>query len=273
MEKNIVKIEFEKNEWHYLIPIGDIHLGNKGCDIQRLKELIAWIKEKENCMWIGTGDYCDFIAYTDPRFDPSTVSKRYLDNLGNCVQMQIHDIIDLFEPIAYKCIGFHRGNHEEKIRLKYHHDVMYELCKAFDFKIPNLKDTAITRLKFIRNCNATGKKPHYTFDIFSQHGRVGGRKGGNKINWLEDLIGYVKADVYIIAHSHIKATELKTQLYLDSHLNLKQRKKVLAVTGSFLRGYNEGHSSYIEKWMLPPTDLGVIKLMFNPREKDIHVSI
>jgi len=52
-----------------------------------------------------------------------------------------------------------------------------------------------------------------------------------------------------------------------------RKKKVLGVTGSFLRGYTEDSSSYCEKWMLPPTDLGVIKLVIIPNRGDVHVSL
>jgi hypothetical protein len=142
---------------------------------------------------------------------------------------------------------------------------MYEMCKAFN--VPMLKDSAITRLHF-----NDGKGHRAAFDIFSTHGSAGGRKGGGKINRLEDMIGFYDADVYLMGHSHIKETETKSTIYVDNQMNLKVRKRILAVTGCFLNGYQEGVSSYVEKWGFPPTDTGVVKLMFNPRKKDIHIS-
>ena len=254
-----------RSEWFYVIPLGDIHLGNAGCDIKKFKEIVAWIKEHKNVWWLGMGDYVDCINYSDKRFDPDSLDERYLENLSNCIPMQIDDIISLLEPIADKCIGLHRGNHEETIRLRYHHDVMAKMSDALN--APILKDSAITRLHF-----NDGKGHRNAFDIFSTHGSSGGRKGGGKINRLEDMIGFYDADVYIMGHSHIKATETKSTLYLDRHMNLKVRKRILAVTGCFLRGYQEGKSSYVEKWGFPPTDTGVVKLMFNPRRHDVHIS-
>jgi hypothetical protein len=267
MERLWIKIPYESRSDKYnIIPLGDIHLGNKGCDKQRLRDMISWIKDAPNCYWIGMGDYIDCINYTDKRFDPSTIDNKYLNNLSNCVPMQTEDIIHFFEPIKDKCLGLHRGNHEEKIRLTYHYDVMYEIGKTLD--IPLLEDSALIRLSFMRKGGG-----HEAFDIFSIHGRVGGRKGGNKINWLEDCISYINADIYLMAHSHIKEAEIKTQLYGDQKVHIRQKKKVLGVTGSFLRGYTEESSSYTEKWMLPPTDIGVIKLTLIPNRRDIHVSL
>lgn len=268
MEVNTVNVDYKSRQDRFtLIPIGDTHIGNKGCDLHRLRELIEWIRQKENCYVICMGDYCDCINYTDPRFDPRTVEDKYLNDLSNAVAMQTEDFIRVITPIADKIIGFHRGNHEELIRGRYHWDVMHEIYKAFGK--PELNDTAITRFHFKRNKN----RDIHCFDVFSQHGRVGGMKGGNKINRLEDMIGYVDADIYLIAHAHIKEAEIKTQLFLDNRHHIRHKKKILGVTGSFLRGYTEGSSSYVEKWMLPPTDLGVIKITIIPDKDDVHVSI
>lgn len=271
MEVNVKNIKYKsKSDEFYIVPIGDTHIGNCGFERDRFKELIQWIKQKENCYWIGMGDYLDCITYADKRFDPETLEKKYRDVLSNSVPKQIEDFCLLVRPIMNKCLGLHRGNHEEKIRLCFQYDVMYELWKEFD--VPILEDSCLTKLLFTR---VPGKSVSETnrIDVFSMHGCCGGRKGGNKINWLEDLIGYIDADVYLIAHSHIKESEVKTQLYVDNAGNIKQRKKVLGVTGSFLRGYSQGCSSYIEKMMLPPTDLGVIRLAIKPYVRDVHVSI
>ena len=257
-----------KNTLFYVVPIGDIHLGNACCDIEKLKEMVNWIKDNPNVYWIGMGDYIDCINYTDKRFDPNTVSKEYRDNLSNAIPLQIRDVITILSPIADRCLGLHRGNHEETIRLRYMYDVMYKMWE--EWKVPLLEDSAITRLVFRYDY---GKLPHSShFDIFSTHGSSGGRKGGAKINRLEDMIGFIDADIYLMGHSHIKVTETKSVLYADTQMNLKNRKRILAVTGCFLHGYQQGVSSYIEKWGYPPTDTGVIKISINPWKKDIHIS-
>ncbi len=268
MKTEWVKIPYKSRLDEFsIVPLGDSHIGNKGCERQKLRDMVQWIKDKPNCYWIGMGDYVDCINYTDKRFDPTTIETKYLQDLSNCVPMQVYDAVQILEPIKDKCLGMHRGNHEEKIRLNYHFDVMREFEKELGVKL--LEDSALIRLTFARE----GSNEKNAFDIFSMHGRVGGRKGGNKINWLEDLIGYVNADIYLIAHAHIKASEIKTQLYGDNKVHIRQRKKVLGVTGSFMRGYTEDTSSYVEKWMLPPTDVGVIKLVIIPNRGDIHVSL
>ena len=249
MEINKHEIKYKsKSALYYVVPLGDIHLGNACCDLDKCKEMVKWIRDNKNTYWIGMGDYIDCINYTDKRFDPDTVAEPYSHNLANAVPLQIEDMIKILSPIKDKCLGLHRGNHEELIRLKYHFDVLYEMWKAF--KVPMLNDSAITRLAF-QKVTPNSDSSRCAIDIFSMHGRVGGYKGGYKINRLEDYIGYVDADVYLMGHSHIKETETKSVLYVDNQLNLKNKKRILAVTGCFLRGYQHGISSYVEKGMYP----------------------
>lgn len=269
MEINLKEIYVDncrRNGSIRIIPLGDIHLGNKGCDINQVKAKINFIKNTKDCYWLGMGDYIDCINYTDIRFDPLLVPSRYLKNLSNSVKLQIEDIIELFEPIKDKCLGLHRGNHEEKIRLQYHYDLMYELDKAFDFKIPMLKDSSLLRI-IIKN-----KGGHSAlYDIFSIHGNVGGRKAGNKINRLDDMTGFIDADIYLMGHSHKKMIDMKDVIYIDKNLNIKRKTKILGVTGSFLHGYCEGHGSYLEKWNYPPSTIGCIELILNTRIKGVKI--
>jgi len=266
--------ELKSNSWFYVIPIGDIHIGNIGFDEQKLRRLVKWISEKENVFWIGMGDYCECITLSDKRFDIKSIDPQFRDKLDNLVPSQVALLAEILAPIKDKCIGLHEGNHDRKVRLKWQYDVVYELWRALGCKesIKILQDSAITRLRFIRLVNTNSKTPSYTFDIFSTHGNVGGRKGGAKINRLEDCIGFFDADIYLIAHSHIKATESKCVVYADQNMNLQHKKKVLAVTGCFLNGYVQDGSSYVEQMMLPPTATGVVKIMLNPRKHDIHIS-
>ena len=272
MEINAVTIKIKDEvTWYHIIPIGDIHIGNIGCDLKKLQQLVNWIKERDNVRWIGMGDFFDCINYTDKRFDPQTIAPEFRNFLDNLVPRQVEALVKILEPIKDKCIGLHEGNHERKIRLRYQYNPIYEVWKSFNIPtIPILKDAAITRLRF--EYGRKGKAHINIYDIFSVHGNVGGRKGGAKINRLEDMCAHFVADIYLMAHSHIKLTEAKTQLYVDKGLNLNKKTKILAVTGCFLNGYTKGSGGYCEQWMLAPTKTGVIKISIKPVSGNIHVS-
>ncbi|MBC7128377.1 MAG: metallophosphoesterase [Thermoplasmatales archaeon] len=274
MEINKIKITYEKKgEKFRIIPIGDLHIGNAGCDIKKIKALIDWIAEKENTFWIGMGDYLEAINYTDKRFDPTAVAKKFLNCLDNLVEEQKNEFINLFEKIKHKCIGLHAGNHEEAIRRFYHIDVTEEIAKEFNVK--NLRYSAFTTLQFIRGKDNWKTKATRNFVIFSTHGRAGGRRGGNKINRLEDLMAWFDADIYLLGHAHKKILTTISQLSINGKKKqqLIYKKKIGGVTGSFLQGYALGSTtSYVERYEYPPTDLGVIKITIIPDTGDIHAS-
>lgn len=262
-----------KKDWINIIPIGDIHLGNSGCDIDKIRDMVEWIKSHEdNTYWIGMGDYIDAINYSDPRFDPKTINKKFFleGDIDKIIQFQIEEVTDLFKPIRNSCLGLLRGNHEETIRKYYHYDVLYEMAK--DLELPRsllLYDTSIIRTVFKR----AKSREKSCIDIFCAHGNIGGRTYGSKANRLHDLMKYFKADIYLLAHSHIKQSQSCNQIYFDKRGTERKRKVVMAMTGCFLQGYSRGKTSYCEKWLFPPTDTGVIKLQINPYTRDKHVSL
>ena len=59
-----------RGDVYRLFPLGDIHLGNEACDERRFCQVVQEIAGDDRALWIGLGDYCDFINRTDPRFDP-----------------------------------------------------------------------------------------------------------------------------------------------------------------------------------------------------------
>lgn len=260
-----------KTEWFNIIPIGDIHLGHAGCDIKYLKDLIKYVEDKENTFWIGMGDYCEFINYSDPRFDPKNVLSKYLTagDIDKMVQLQIDDLVDMLIPIRNKCIGLLRGNHEESLRRHYHYDVLYELAKDLDLSRDLLLyDIANVRLVFRRQGRHTR-----TYDVVCAHGNVGGRTYGYKANRISQLKQWFIADIYLLAHSHIKLAQTSNLIYFDYRGNQRKKKIIEAYTGCFLRGYEKSKTSYVEKWLYPPTDIGVVKIMLHPESGDKHVSL
>lgn len=273
-------MEFLKHKLSYssksdvvnIIPLGDIHLGNINCDEGALRQLINYIAQKEETYWIGMGDYIDAITYSDTRFDPKTVSCKYLKggDIDKIIQLQIDDLTKLFYPIKEKCLGLLRGNHEEAIRKHYHYDVIYEIAKNLDLKRDLLLyDTAIMRLNFKREKS----KQSTDYDIFLSHGNMGGRTYGYKSNRIQELHKFFLADIYLVAHSHIKQAQISNTIYFDRWGRERKKKIIDAMTGCFLKGYEMNTTSYIEKKMLPPTDIGVVKIMLTPSRKDLHVSL
>jgi len=128
-----------KHEWfgvsrdceYRIVPIGDIHIGNKGCVENQFAKVIQHVQETDNCYWIGMGDMCDFINMKDPRFAVDELAgwvKR--EHLGDLVAAQRDRLLEMLEPIAHKCLGLVEGNHERSILRYTERDVYSEIVSA-----------------------------------------------------------------------------------------------------------------------------------------------
>ena len=245
-------------------------MGNAGCDLDELKKVIEYIKARDHTYWLGLGDYIDAIVVNDAkRFDPRSIDQSYkIADLSNLIRDQIKYIIDLLKPIAGRGLAVFCGNHEEHIRLHYYYDVLLELAR--ELSLPAMGYDGFVRLHFHR----TKSEGRNSFDIYATHGFGGSRRSGGKVNKLEDLCYHFDADIIMVGHEHKKIIAPPVlRLGLNNACQLIQKKQLAVMTGSFLRGYVEGHTSYVERNGYPPTDLGVVKISIAPYHNEINASL
>jgi hypothetical protein len=252
-----------------VVGIGDMHLGSIGFDEKHLLEIVEWIRNSRNTYWIGMGDYCECINPTDKRFDPYSVNQSYnIRSLSKLITTQVEDATAILRPIKKKCLGLVTGNHEETVRLKFNNDIGYFIAK--ELEVENLGFDGWIRLCFDR-----AKTGHRTcYKIYVTHGHCGAGKSGAKVNKLEDIAGFMDADIIMMGHGHKKVVAPPVlKIGLDDRGCVTSRKQIAVMTGSFLRTYVEEATTYGEKACYSPCDLGVVKITLRPSTKDIHASI
>jgi hypothetical protein len=257
-----------------LIPLGDIHLGNAGCDKEHLKKIVDYIRITPRTLWCGMGDLVEAIQPgIDPRFDPYAIDPEYcIKDLSSLISKQINDIKNLLLPIKDKCLFMLTGNHEDNVRIRYYRDVTLELCVALG--VPYGGYDCFFRLIFSHRPKLVLGKSS-TVVIYANHGFGGGRRSGGKINKLDDVCNAFDADIILLAHDHKKIVNdsIKLGIQRTDKLKLVQRKQVSCMTGSFLKSYVENAMCYAEKKGYHPNDLGVVKIMMKPWHDDIHCSL
>lgn len=205
-------------------------------------------------------DVVDAIVPSDKkRFDLRMIDYKYRHVLDDIVAAQIETTVKRFKPIAKKCLGWHRGNHEESIRRDYHQDILKAIHKELGVRL--YYDMAITRLRFYVENNRWSN----SFDVLTAHGNVAGRKSGGKVNRLVDLMADHEAIMYALAHGHSRETVTKTKLYFDQAGEIQHREVFGTYTGSFLRAYVKGETGYAEKAMYPPNSIGCVQYRINPK--------
>ena len=245
--------------------IGDIHEGNIGCCPKPRARVIKYVRNTPYTFWIAIGDILYGIVPSDnKRFDIRMIDYKYRDVLDDIVAAQIDTTVKRFKPIANKCLGWHRGNHEESIRRDYHKDVLKEINKRLGVRL--YYDMAVTRLRFYVENNRWSN----SFDILTAHGNVAGRKSGGKVNRLVDLMADFEANVYALGHGHSRETAPKTKLYFDQVGEIRDREVSGTYTGSFLKAYVKGETGYAEKAMYPPNSIGTVQYRINPKLNKIE---
>ena len=258
-----VKYRSRKDQFK-LFPLGDIHAGTKHCAEGEIKRQINEISVDPFALWIGMGDYMEAITPNDPRWDVEVISD-WVEN-SNIVESQRKWVVNLFRPIADKCVGLLEGNHEASIRLRNYQDVYLDICR--DLKVTPLGYSAFVRFLFSRNVT----KDVTTFVGVFMHGSGAAQTEGGKIMRLKRFMDSFEADIYGLGHIHDIKTDSIAQLKINEANNIREVLRVGAITGSWFRTYSQGvRASYAERKGYPPTVLGCPHFTIIPDKKILKV--
>lgn len=242
-----------------IIPMGDLHLGFKYIDKEKLQGFVDVIRKEKNFYWIGMGDYCECINLSDVRFDSAVLDSFCIKKLDDLPKAQATEFIKFVNPIRHKCLGLLTGNHEDLIRRKYHQDIMGYICT--DLGVPCLSSTALIKIYFKRR---TAQK---TITIFAMHGFGGTRTETASLMKIMKKGNEFDADIYLMGHDHFKITHTKTKIivYGGKEGYAQAVKKIFAVTGTFKQNYGDGEKSdWAERMSYPPTSTGAVKITIEP---------
>ncbi|MEM4205770.1 MAG: metallophosphoesterase [Nitrososphaerota archaeon] len=248
MEEKPIYIK-ENADKVYLIPISDIHMGSKFCDIEKLMGYIDWIKDNKHSYVILIGDVFDVAtreSATSP-FDQSLPLNDAMEFMS-----------DIIKPIRNRVIGCVDGNHERRLKKFANLDVLQTWCASNNIRYCGSSAVIVFDVKKIR----------YVF--FAHHTTGGGQTIGGKINRVTRLVNIFNgADCYLGGHNHSKALGEDAIYYLDEKdMKIKSRKILYVDCGSF-HMYSD---SYAESAGLPPSHTGSPRIRMNGSKKDLHIS-
>ena len=257
-----VKYRSRKDEFR-LWPLGDIHAGSLHCAENEIKRQVQIIKDDPHSVWVGMGDYAELITPKDSRWDTDVIAE-WVER-SNPAESQRVWVRNLFKPIADKCIGLLSGNHEESIRLHNYQDIHLDLCR--DLGVTNLGYSCFVRFKFQRYTGTV----HSFVGVF-QHGSGGAQTEGGKIMRLKRLMDSFDADIYAMGHIHDIQIDTIPQITIDDAGKIKQKVRVGAITGSWMKSYTQGiRASYAERKGYPPSVLGCSHFVISPDKETLRV--
>jgi hypothetical protein len=199
------------DEWR-LYPLGDVHLGNAAADEGMFRSVVQAIANDDRALWVGLGDYADFINRSDPRFAPESLPRWVkMSHLADLAGAQRDRFLDIIEPIAGKCLGLVEGNHERSITKYYERNIYLEIAAGVKQRAGWSQDKPLAFgysgwliLTFHRTQT---KGAVTTIKINLHHGFVGGKLAGAKALNMQRWLWTHEADLVIFGHSHNTAMQ------------------------------------------------------------------
>ena len=253
-----------------ILPIGDIQAGAPGCDLPLLKKYVDW-GVSNNCWYIGLGDYCDSLSPSNKKTIEGVIPSLYDSArimLDEAAQLQLDRLCKVLLPTKGRWLGILKG----------HHSYTFADGTTTESRLCNLLDA-----RHAGYCTAIllpFRSGHLAENlvIWAHHGHGSGQTVAAPLNKLEKMTSSFFADIYMMGHYSRYATTTKPWINYEwrrkrHSISWKSVDRHLVVTGSYMKGYEEGSKdamglptgSYVERGMMSPLTLGSPLVTIRPR--------
>lgn len=236
----------------------DWHIGDKACDMESIREQIAYIKNTPNAYVICNGDLMNNAT-------KNSVSDCYAEVIPPMEQLQM--LCTLLEPIKDKILMFTQGNHEARTYRSDGIDLTALLSKQLDLYERYAREGGVVFLRVGEtNTHAKGRQVCYT--IYCTHGSGGGRKEGAKAIRLADMASIVDTDIYIHSHTHLPMIMKQNFYRIDtSNSAVAEITKLFVNTSAQLKygGYGQVYEFRPANTTTPIIYLSGVKKEFSAR--------
>ena len=238
-----------------IIPISDVHIGDKTSNLKAFRETIERIKNEPNTYTILNGDLCN-IALKNSKSDV------YSDELTP--MEQVLEIIKFLEPIKDKILVMSNGNHEDRITKDTSIDVLYLVAKQL--RIEQVYSPSWWYLYLTFGNSNKGRPMMYT--LTGYHGYGGGTTTGGKTNKVKKMSQVVLADCYIMSHVH-EPINTKGIIFTPDyqHRSIVKKEMYYCISNSFV----EYEGSYAERMGLVPSNTGLNEIELDGYKKGIRL--
>lgn len=252
---------------------GDIHVGNAAVSVKAVQTGVRLIeKNKGATFWCDMGDACEAIHVGDKRFSTDVHAGKF-----QTINAQVDYYLELHKPILDRMLFMLDGNHEAKL----HHIV--DVADMVARGLPNLVHGG-----FSIRARMTDK-----FNLFAIHGwrQISSMAGSSRQREVNDgerlkrILMRLRGDCHAMVQGHIHRIiitppsqemyivndergedDVYTSQYNGEHGVIHPDSRWYGSTGSCLRSYVEGITTYSEMAMYPPAELGMIKLIVRDKE-------
>ena len=243
----------------YLIPLGDLHRGDRHLTdrgLNKLKGYMDWVMERKNAFIFLMGDILN------------VASRHSKTNPFESDSDEYQKAVELFRPYKERIVGAITGNHEQRMYKDYGFNPLQPFCT--ELGIPYCQYSACLKIRVGRRKGHPNQYEQLYWG-FAHHGNGGGGTLGAAINRKMKLQEIVHGmDFYMAGHDHQLVAGSRNVL-LPKRDKIEHQRVHYIDTGSFL----DWEGSYAEEAGMPISKLGAPRLRFDGRENhhDLHVSL
>ena len=248
---------------------GDIHGGTLHCAEDKAKRKIAEITADPYALACDMGDALDCITPSDPRWQSKIMADWIHDD--NIAANGLDWYKALVGPLAKaqcpddpdsRFLGKIEGNHEWEMKRHKIADIQGNICKTLG--IPDLGYSCLFHLVFQRH-SSTEK---HVFRFFLTHGSGNAQTSGGRTQKLRKIMGQTDALFTVVGHMHDIKVEDSAILSSGNDLKIKGKRRIGAISGTFLRTYTQGvEAGYGERKNYEPTSLGCVLFEIDPENE------
>ncbi len=247
----VIKRELGKLDKLTIIPISDVHIGDKQANLKQFKETIERIKNEPNTYTILNGDLCN-IALRNSKSDVYSEDMSPME--------QVLKVIEFLEPIKDKILVMSNGNHEERITKETSIDVLQLVAKQL--RIEQVYSPSWWYL-FLSFGESNKHKP-VLYTLTGYHGSGSGNTTGAKANRVKRMSQVVQADIYLMSHVH-EPINTKGIIYIPDyqHRSVIRKEMYYSISNSFV----DYEGSYAERMGLIPGNNGISEIQLDGHKK------
>jgi hypothetical protein len=259
--------------------IADQHFTNRAVSWDHIHRDIDLIQRDPYSLWFEGGDFADWHLPSHPYFDAEAFDGDFkVSDLAKYASHVVGKIIDLYQPISNKCLGWCYGNHDHNYMTRSNQmGIQDSICDALN--VQNMRYSGWCHMYFIpaRNMNRPVKivqswepPEHYRsfIRVFVHHGKGAAASVGGKMNSLRDVVNVVDADLVMTSHLHTQLAMPFVKISANENCTEPVAKTTMGlITGTYLRNYQPNHTGYGEKKAYAATTLGATRARYIPSER------
>lgn len=241
------------------VPFADLHIGDNLFDRRKFISYRDWVLDAPN-------RFCGINGDTFNAGIPGSKSCRSSENMNMDEQFDVGR--ELLQPLvdADRLLFINDGNHDERI-VRATGGVRPGKILAAMLGKPALFTGDGVLLKLLVGSGRNGARVCYS--IYHTHGWAAGRTPGAALNACRELQHTIRADCYVVGHSHKSAVAPADYIVPDlTHGRIRVCKVMFVCTGSFLHW-----GGYAQAKGYSPSALGCPRIRMDGTRHDLHASV